>query len=124
MGRAATVPPELNSENIVAFMRAGRLYDAWYIAARFKVKTEVVVPFIKQLLLSEQIVEVTADPKSKRALKRYKIKFVAEVAPVSIDAPFAIPTRPVHVLLTGELKGYESEITRRTALCMLARGVR
>lgn len=124
MGRAATVPPELNSENIVAFMRAGRMYDAWYIAARFKVKTEAIAPFIKQLLLTDQIVEVTADPKSKRALKRYKIKFVAEVVPVSVDAPFAIPTRPIHILLTGELSGYEAEIARRTALCMLARGAR
>jgi hypothetical protein len=111
---------DLTPENFLARMVLGQKYSSYQLAAKYRVSTDDVRPLIAQLVRNGEIkVEHAA-----RNLLYFRPDGEKVLPVVDLDGPFAIPTRPVTVLLTGQLVGYQAEIARRTSLCMLARGGR
>ncbi|CAG4887724.1 hypothetical protein [Paraburkholderia saeva] len=110
----------LTLDNVLARMVPGRTYAAHVIAAKFHTSTKDMRPLLDKLVASGDVELSHAQPKTLGFRRPRAAE--ADVKPVVVETGIATP--PVLVRLSGELKGYDGEIARRMALCMLVRGVR
>ncbi|EIF30915.1 hypothetical protein BCh11DRAFT_06427 [Burkholderia sp. Ch1-1] len=111
----------LTLDNVLSRMVPGKTYPAHVIAAKFHVPTAEIRPVLTRLVESKQVELSKAVPKAL-GFRRPKGTAVAVDAPVPEKLETSIATPHQHVRLNGQLSGYDSEIARRVALCMLVRG--
>jgi hypothetical protein len=111
----------LTPENILGRMRPGDTYQANQIAAKFHLATVDIRPMLAEMVKAGQLELSKANIKSigfRRPRTDVPATDVGELVVTSVAGP------RVGSPLVGNLSGYDSEIARRTALCMLARGAR
>lgn len=110
----------LTLDNVLSRMEPGKTYPAHVIAAKFHVPSAEIRPLLTRLVESKQLELSKAVPKAL-GFRRPKVADVAVDAPAPAKLETSIATPPQHIRLSGQLLGYDSEIARRVALCMLAR---
>lgn len=109
----------LTRDNVLSRMVAGKTYTASALAAKFHVPTVRIRPLIEQLM-SDGDIETAPAPEKQIGFVRSTSRAAIETAPVVQPS---VATPPIHIRLDGaELKGYDSEIRTRMALCMMVRG--
>ncbi|TDY26260.1 hypothetical protein B0G81_6770 [Paraburkholderia sp. BL6665CI2N2] len=113
-------------ERILAVMRPGYAYAAYAIAAKFGVFAADVKPLLQSMADQGVITKVKfpgkkisqfllAGTENAAPHRIEQAKRAAEIDPATIAAPRTFS------VLTGQLTGYEADIARRAALCMMAR---
>lgn len=116
--------PRLNDslapDNVLSRMVPGKTYGAYALAAKFHVPTAKIRPVLEKMV-DVGTLELNAAQPGMLGFRRAK----ETVKPIEQEQVLTtIATPPVLVRLTGTLTGYDNEIARRVALCMLARGTR
>lgn len=112
--------PRLNDslapDNVLSRMVPGKIYGAYALAAKFHVRTAKMRPVLEKMITLGML-ETTSQP---GVLGFRRAKEIAQ--PVSQEQiETTVATQPVLVRLEGTLTGYDNEIARRVALCMLVR---
>jgi hypothetical protein len=110
----------LTLDNVLSRMEPGKTYPAHIIAAKFHVPTAEIRPLLDRLVKVGDIELSKAIPKAL-GFKRPKGAIVAADAQPPEKLETSIATQRQHTRLDGELTGYDTEINRRMALCMMAR---
>lgn len=113
--------PRLNDslapDNVLSRMIPGKTYGAYALAAKFHVRTAVIRPVLEQMVERGDL-EISSAQPGTIGFRRSK----ATLAPAAEPAfETSIATQPRPVRLDGELRGYDTELAQRVALCMLAR---
>lgn len=122
-----TVSYDPTPENIVNRMLRGQAYTTYRIAAMFKLKTADVRSTIQQLAADGFIrVEMV-----KRETYYVRPMLDESAEPKAAQAPAKGPDIELTIALRqgppdlkNTMVGYDAEISRRSQLCMLARGAR
>lgn len=113
--------PRLNDslapDNVLSRMVPGKTYGAYALAAKFHVCTAKMRPVLEKMITLGMLEISNAQPGT---LGFRRAKEIAQ--PVSQEQiETTVATQPVLVRLEGTLTGYDNEIARRVALCMLVR---
>lgn len=113
--------PRLNDslapDNVLSRMVPGKTYGAYALAAKFHVRTAKMRPVLEKMITLGMLELSTSQPGTV-GFRRAK-----EIVPPVSQEPIqtTVATQPMLVRLDGVLTGYDTEIARRMALCMLVR---
>lgn len=106
---------KLTEELVLSKMKSGVGYSPTDIATRLGYRTENVRRILMTLMLNGRVIVRKRDD-------RHNAYYLPAEAETKVShGEFEIPTQPIHINLTGELTGFDAEIERRAALCMLVR---
>jgi hypothetical protein len=118
MGRTC-LHKELSVENVFARMTPGRTYPAYVIAAKFKVPTKAVRPFLDELIRTGAIEHSHALAKTLGFRKPGAPPSAPAPARTPFETSVAAPATPPN--LNSTLTGYEHEIRSWVELCLMTR---
>ncbi|WP_186181696.1 hypothetical protein [Burkholderia gladioli] len=108
----------LSTDNVFARMLPGKTYRADVIAAKFKVQTAEIRPFLDHLVGAGRIEHSHAKPKVLGFRRPGEAPKPVEPTPV-YETSIAGPAIPPD--LTSTLSGYDAALRRQFELSMLAR---
>lgn len=113
--------PRLNDslapDNVLSRMVPGKTYGAYALAAKFHVPTAKIRPVLEKMVTIGTL-ELSAAQPGTLGFRRAK-ETAQQAEPQTVVTTMA--TAPQLVRLDGTLTGYDNEIARRVALCMLVR---
>jgi hypothetical protein len=113
--------PRLNDslapDNVLSRMVPGKTYGAYALAAKFHVRTAKMRPVLEKMISGGMLELSTSQPGTVGFRRAKETAQPIEQEPVLTT----VATPPVLVRLDGTLTGYDNEIARRVALCMLVR---
>lgn len=113
--------PRLNDslapDNVLSRMVPGKTYGAYALAAKFHVRTAKIRPVLDRMITLGMLELSSSQPGTIGFRRSRELAQPVEQEPVVTT----VATPPVLVRLEGTLTGYDNDIARRVALCMLAR---